>query len=180
MNDLDTQKKLVDINMFNKYSVCRKAKKLLKVVYTILSWIAEAYHTCHKVFKRWLYIEEIIKLCREDKVCWNSVKTEIWGTTGELLSRIFSSFLPPPPFFPPYICSLPPIGNIRALWWKESFSTWVIQESDQAFWGKWSVAFESKSHQVCNSCSSDYAHPSPKIFTEGKFVLSGFYCVQVK
>ena len=119
MNDLDTQKKLVDINMFNKYSVCRKAKKLLKVVYTILSWIAEAYHTCHKVFKRWLYIEEIIKLCREDKVCWNSVKTEIWGITGELIrvliSKDFPSFLLTPFFStlhwlpsPPsqYTCSL--------------------------------------------------------------------------
>ena len=39
MNDLDPEKKLVDLHRFDGASVCRKANKILKVVYTILSCI---------------------------------------------------------------------------------------------------------------------------------------------
>ena len=42
MNDLDSEKKLVDLHMFNGASVCRKAKTLLKVVYPMLSRIVGA------------------------------------------------------------------------------------------------------------------------------------------
>ena len=55
--------------MFDGASVCRKAKKILNVVYPMLSYIVGAYHTCHNGFKGWEYIEEITKLFREDKVC---------------------------------------------------------------------------------------------------------------
>ena len=63
-NKLDTQKKLVDLHMFYGSSVCRKAKNILKVVYPIMSCIAVADHTYHNVFKGWVYIEEITRLCR--------------------------------------------------------------------------------------------------------------------
>ena len=69
INDLDTEKKLVDLHMFNGSSVCRKAKRILKVVYPMLSCIVVSEHTCHNVFKGWAYVEEITKLCREDMVC---------------------------------------------------------------------------------------------------------------
>ena len=39
INDLDTEKKLVDLHMFDGYSVCRKAKIILKVIYHMLSYI---------------------------------------------------------------------------------------------------------------------------------------------
>ena len=69
MNDLDPEKKLVDLHMFDGASVCRKVQKILRVVYPILSCIFGEEHNCHNVFKGWEYIEEITKLCREDKVC---------------------------------------------------------------------------------------------------------------
>ena len=68
MNDLDLEKKLVDLHMFYGLSVCRKAQTILKVAYPILSCVVGAEHTCHNSFKRWSYIEEITNLCREDKV----------------------------------------------------------------------------------------------------------------
>ena len=55
--------------MFDGASVCRKAQNILKVVYPILSYIVGEEHTCQNVFKRWAYIEEITKMCIEDKVC---------------------------------------------------------------------------------------------------------------
>ena len=36
MNDLDPEKKLVDLHMFYGASVCRKAQKIFKVVYPML------------------------------------------------------------------------------------------------------------------------------------------------
>ena len=50
MNDIDPEKKLVDLHIFDGASVCRKAQKILKVVYPILSCIVGAEHTCHNVF----------------------------------------------------------------------------------------------------------------------------------
>ena len=44
MNNLDPDKKLVDLHMFDGVSVCRKAKKP-NVVYTMLSFIFGAEHT---------------------------------------------------------------------------------------------------------------------------------------
>ena len=69
MNDLDPEKKLVDLHMFDGSSVCRNAKNILKVVYPMMSCIVGSEHTCHNIFKGCAYIEEITKLCREDKVC---------------------------------------------------------------------------------------------------------------
>ena len=69
MKDLDPERKLVDLHMFDGASVCRKAQKILKVVYPILSCIVGAEHTFHIAFKGWPSIEEITKLCREDKLC---------------------------------------------------------------------------------------------------------------
>ena len=57
MNDLDPDKKLVDLHMFHGASVCRKAKIILKVFYPMLSYIVGAENTCHNVFKGWSYIE---------------------------------------------------------------------------------------------------------------------------
>ena len=68
INDLDPENKLVDLHMFNGASVFRRAQKILKVVYPILSCIIGAEHTCHNVFKGWESIEELTKLYREDKV----------------------------------------------------------------------------------------------------------------
>ena len=45
MNDLDPENKLVELNMFDGASVCRKAQKTLKVVYPMLSCIVGAEHT---------------------------------------------------------------------------------------------------------------------------------------
>ena len=45
MNDLDTEKKLVDLHLFDVSSVCRKAQNILKVFYPILSCIVVAEHT---------------------------------------------------------------------------------------------------------------------------------------
>ena len=45
MNEIDPEKKLVDLHMFDGASVCRKAKKMFKVVYPIMSCIVEAEHT---------------------------------------------------------------------------------------------------------------------------------------
>ena len=42
MNDLDTEKKIVDLHMVYGASVCRKTQKILKVVYTMLSCIVGA------------------------------------------------------------------------------------------------------------------------------------------
>ena len=69
MNELDLENKIVDLHMFDGYSVCRKEKETLKVVYPMLSCIFGAEHTCHNIFKGWAYIGEITKLCREDNVC---------------------------------------------------------------------------------------------------------------
>ena len=69
MNDLDPEKKIVDLHVFDGASVCRKAQNILNVVYPMLSFIVGAEHTFHNFFKGWAYIEEITKLCREDKVC---------------------------------------------------------------------------------------------------------------
>ena len=68
-NDIDQEKKLVDLHMFDIFSVCRKVHKILKVVYIMLSCIVESDHTCQNVFQGLAYIEEITKLCRENKVC---------------------------------------------------------------------------------------------------------------
>ena len=57
MNELDPENKLVDLHMFDGASVCRKAQKVLKFVYTMLSCFVGAYHTCHNVFKGWASIE---------------------------------------------------------------------------------------------------------------------------
>ena len=51
MSELDQDKKLVDLHMFDGASVCRKAQNILKVVYPMLSCIVGAYHTYHNVFK---------------------------------------------------------------------------------------------------------------------------------
>ena len=59
----------MNIHMFYGSSVCRKAQKIIKFVYPILSSIVGADHNCHDVFEGWASIEEIIKMCREDKVC---------------------------------------------------------------------------------------------------------------
>ena len=45
MNDLDPEKKMVDLHMFVGASVCRKSQKILKVFYPILSFIVGAEHT---------------------------------------------------------------------------------------------------------------------------------------
>ena len=65
----DPEKELVDLHMFDGVSVCRKAKKILKVVYPMLSYIVGEEHTFHNVFKGWAYIDEITKLFIEYKVC---------------------------------------------------------------------------------------------------------------
>ena len=57
MNDLDSDKKLVDLHMFDGASVCRKAQNILKVVYHMLSCIFGAEHNCHNLFKGWKYVE---------------------------------------------------------------------------------------------------------------------------
>ena len=64
MNDLDPEKRIVYLHMFYGSSVCRKAKNILKVVYPIMSCISVADHTYHNVFKGWVSIEEITRLCR--------------------------------------------------------------------------------------------------------------------
>ena len=69
INDLDPEKKHVYLHMFGGASVFRKAQKILKVFYLMLSCIVGADHTFHNVFKGCAYIEEITKLFREDKVC---------------------------------------------------------------------------------------------------------------
>ena len=51
MNDLYLEKQLVDIHMFDGSSVFRKAQKVFKVVYPMLSCIVGADHTCHNMFK---------------------------------------------------------------------------------------------------------------------------------
>ena len=56
MNDLDPEKKLVDLHMFDGYSVFIKYQKILKVVYPLLLCVVGAEHTCHNVFKGWAYI----------------------------------------------------------------------------------------------------------------------------
>ena len=142
----------------------------------MLSGIVGADHTYHNVFKGWAYVEEITKLCREYKVCWNSAKNEIWGIT----ISTFPFILTYPLFVRPYIGSLTHLGNIRALWWKILFYTCVLQEPYQGFWGKRSVSFESKYHQFFNSFSSNDAYPSPKKYTEGKWALEEVYCVEVE
>ena len=79
-----------------RWSQCvKKSKNKLRVVYPILSFIVGSYNTCHNLFKGWAYIEEITKLWIEDKVCWISVKTEIWGIT---ISN-FAFIITPPLFF---------------------------------------------------------------------------------
>ena len=57
MSDLDPDKKHVELHMFDGASVCRKAKKVLKVVYLMLSFIFGSEHTCHNVFKGWASVE---------------------------------------------------------------------------------------------------------------------------
>ena len=51
MNDLDPERKLVDLHMFDGSSVCSKAQKIIKVVYPMLACIVGAYHTYHNVFE---------------------------------------------------------------------------------------------------------------------------------
>ena len=68
-NDIDPEKKIVDLHMFDGSSVCRKAQKTMMVVYPMLACVVGKEHTCRNVFKGWAFIEEITKLCREDKVC---------------------------------------------------------------------------------------------------------------
>ena len=69
MNDLGPEKKLVDLHMFNGASVCKKSKYIWRVLYPIISCIFGSEHTLNNVFKGWSSIEEIIKLCREEKMC---------------------------------------------------------------------------------------------------------------
>ena len=57
MNDLDTEKKLVDLNMFDGASMCRNTLKTMKVIYLMLSCIVGAEHTFHNVFEGWVSIE---------------------------------------------------------------------------------------------------------------------------
>ena len=45
MNNLSPEKKLVDLHMSDGASVCRNDKKILKVVYPMLSYIVRAEHT---------------------------------------------------------------------------------------------------------------------------------------
>ena len=45
INDLDPEKKLMDLNMFDGASVFRKAQHILKVVYPMLSYIVGEEHT---------------------------------------------------------------------------------------------------------------------------------------
>ena len=42
MNDLDPEKKRVDLHMFDGYSVCRKTQNILKVLYLMMSCIVGA------------------------------------------------------------------------------------------------------------------------------------------
>ena len=69
INDLDPEKYFVDLHMFDGASVCRTVKKIFKVVYPMLSCIVVSEHICHNLFKGLASIEEIPKLCIEDKVC---------------------------------------------------------------------------------------------------------------
>ena len=50
-NDLDPERKLVDLHMFDGSSVCRKAQKIIKFVYPIMSCIVGADNTFHNVFE---------------------------------------------------------------------------------------------------------------------------------
>ena len=68
MENLDSEKKLVDLHIFYGSSVFRKLKKF-KVVYPMLSCIIGAYYTHHNVFKGYKSIKEIRKQSREEKVC---------------------------------------------------------------------------------------------------------------
>ena len=128
------------------------------------------------MFKGWSSIEEITKLCTEDNMCWIIVKTEIWGITMSKWSFIITSLL----FVPPYIGSIPPLGNIHYIWWKLSLSTCVLKESDQGFSGKVSIAFESKYHQFCSAFSSNDAYPLPWKFTEGNCEIAGVCFIKVE
>ena len=56
MNDLDPEKKLVDLYMCDGSSVCIKNQKIFKVVYPMLLCLVRAEHTCHNFFKGWAYI----------------------------------------------------------------------------------------------------------------------------
>ena len=69
MNDLDQEKKILDLHMFNIASVCRRVQKILKVIYPMLSCIVAADNTCDNVIKVWASIDEINKLCIEYKAC---------------------------------------------------------------------------------------------------------------
>ena len=103
------------LSTYDKWIQCvQKFKKISRVVYPMLSCIVWEEHTFHNVFKWWKYIQKITKLCREDKVCWNSVKTEIWLVN---ISK-FPFILISPLSVPPYIGSLPPLGKMHALLWK--------------------------------------------------------------
>ena len=62
LNYLDPENKLVGLHIFDGSSVCRNDKKILKVVYPMLSCTVGSEHTCHNVSKGWAYIEEITKL----------------------------------------------------------------------------------------------------------------------
>ena len=57
MNYLDPEKKLVDLHMFDGYSVHRKDQKIFKVVYPMLSCIFVEDHTSNNVLKGWAFIE---------------------------------------------------------------------------------------------------------------------------
>ena len=59
----------MDLHIFDGGSVCRKAQKLLKVVYPMLSCIVGTDHIFQNVFKGSVYIEKITKLYREENVC---------------------------------------------------------------------------------------------------------------
>ena len=56
MNDLDPEKKLVDLNMFDGAIMCRRAQNILKIFYPMMSCIVGSKHICHNVFKGWAYI----------------------------------------------------------------------------------------------------------------------------
>ena len=62
MNELKPEKKLVDLHMFDRSSVYRNAKKIEGCLsYTVIYFFIRAYLP--------EYIEEIIKMCKEYKMC---------------------------------------------------------------------------------------------------------------
>ena len=70
MNRLDPEKKLIDFNILNGASVCRKGQEILSVMYPMLTCAVGAELTCHNIFKRLLKLGPIKSLIREDKTIY--------------------------------------------------------------------------------------------------------------